>query len=88
MEARLGARLLNRTTRKQSLTAIGKSYYDRCKVALAEVDWADAIADEARGKPRRLLRVNAPVSFGAHCVTPVVARYLNSHTLIGDKHRS
>ncbi|RNJ46241.1 LysR family transcriptional regulator [Mesorhizobium erdmanii] len=79
LEARLGARLLNRTTRKQSLTVIGKSYYDRCKVALAEVDWADAIADEARGKPRGLLRVNAPVSFGAHCVTPVVARYLSSH---------
>jgi len=79
LEARLGARLLNRTTRKQSLTVIGKAYYDRCKVALAEVDWADAIADEARGKPRGLLRVNAPVSFGAHCVTPVVARYLSRH---------
>lgn len=79
LEARLGARLLNRTTRKQSLTAIGKSYYDRCKVALAEVDWADAIADEARGKPRGLLRVNAPVSFGAHSVTPVVARYLRRY---------
>ena len=76
LEARLGTRLLNRTTRKQSLTVIGKSYYDRCKVALAEVDWADAIADEARGKPRGLLRVNAPVSFGTHSLTPVVARFL------------
>jgi DNA-binding transcriptional LysR family regulator len=79
LEARLGTRLLNRTTRKQSLTVIGKSYYDRCKVALAEVDWADAIADEARGKPRGLLRVNAPVSFGTHSLTPVVARYLSDH---------
>jgi DNA-binding transcriptional LysR family regulator len=79
LEARLGTRLLNRTTRKQSLTVIGKSYYDRCKVALAEVDWADAIADEARGKPRGLLRVNAPVSFGTHSLTPVVARYLSGH---------
>ncbi len=79
LEARLGARLLNRTTRKQSLTTIGKSYYDRCKVALAEVDWADAIAEETRGKPRGLLRVNAPVSFGTHSLSPVVARYLRSH---------
>jgi DNA-binding transcriptional LysR family regulator len=79
LEARMGTRLLNRTTRKQSLTVIGKSYYDRCKVALAEVDWADAIADEARGKPRGLLRINAPVSFGTHSLTPVVARYLRSH---------
>ena len=79
LEARLGTRLLNRTTRKQSLTEIGKSYYDRCKVALAEVDWADAIADEARGTPRGILRVNAPVSFGTHSLTPVVARYLGGH---------
>ncbi|MDQ0391797.1 LysR family transcriptional regulator [Labrys monachus] len=79
LEARMGTRLLNRTTRKQSLTVIGKSYYDRCKVALAEVDWADAIADEARGKPRGLLRVNAPVSFGTHSLTPVIARYLSDH---------
>ena len=82
LEARLGARLLNRTTRKQSLTVVGQSYYDRCKVALAEVDWADAIADEARGKPRGLLRVNAPVSFGTHSLTPVVARYLSDHASV------
>lgn len=79
LEARLGSRLLNRTTRKQSLTEIGKSYYDRCKVALAEVDWADAIAEEAKGTPRGLLRVNAPVSFGTHSLTPLVARFLSGH---------
>ena len=79
LEARLGTRLLNRTTRKQHLTEIGKTYYERCKVALAEVDWADALADEARGKPRGRLRINAPVTFGAYTVTPLVANYLHRY---------
>lgn len=73
LEGRLGTRLLNRTTRKQSLTEIGRAYYDRCKAVLAEAAWADALADEARGRPRGRLRVNAPVSFGAHSLTPLVA---------------
>ena len=76
LEARLGTRLLNRTTRKQSLTEIGKTYYDRCRLVLAEADWADALADEAKGKPRGRLRINAPVSFGAQSLTPLVTRYL------------
>jgi DNA-binding transcriptional LysR family regulator len=79
LESRLGARLLNRTTRRQSLTHIGKAYYDRCKLVLAEADWADSLADEAKGAPRGRLRVNAPVSFGTHSLTPVIARYLRQH---------
>lgn len=79
LESRLGARLLNRTTRRQSLTEIGKAYYDRCKLVLAEADWADSLADEAQGAPQGRLRVNAPVSFGAHSVTPVIARYLRQY---------
>jgi DNA-binding transcriptional LysR family regulator len=79
LESRLGARLLNRTTRRQSLTDIGKTYYDRCKVMLANVDWADALADEAKGAPRGRLRINAPVSFGTHSLTPVIGRYLRQY---------
>lgn len=79
LEARMGTRLLNRTTRRQSLTEIGKTYYDRCKLALAEVDWADALADEAKGTPRGRLRINAPVSFGAHSLVPVITRYLERY---------
>ncbi|MHC2437495.1 LysR family transcriptional regulator [Bradyrhizobium sp. USDA 4451] len=79
LETRLGTRLLNRTTRRQSLTDIGKAYYDRCKLVLADADWADSLADEAKGAPRGRLRINAPVSFGAHSLTPVIARYLRQH---------
>ena len=79
LESRLGARLLNRTTRRQSLTDIGKAYYDRCKLVLADADWADSLADEAKGAPRGRLRVNAPVSFGTHSLTPVITRYLRQY---------
>ena len=44
LEQRLGARLLNRTTRRQSLTDIGHAYYERCRTVLAEADAADALA--------------------------------------------
>jgi DNA-binding transcriptional LysR family regulator len=79
LESRLGARLINRTTRRQSLTDVGKAYYDRCKLVLADADWADSLADETKGTPRGRLRVNAPVSFGTHSLTPVVTRYLRRH---------
>lgn len=79
LESRLGARLLNRTTRRQSLTEMGKAYYERCKVVLADAEWADALADEAQQAPRGRLRINAPVSFGTHTLTPVVGRYLRRY---------
>ena len=81
LETRLGARLLNRTTRRQSLTEIGRTYHERCRQVLAEADWADAVAEEARGVPRGRLRINAPVSFGPSLV-PVLARYLRQHPRI------
>jgi DNA-binding transcriptional LysR family regulator len=79
LEARLATSLLNRTTRRQSLTEIGKTYYERCKAVLAEADWADAAADNATGIPRGLLRINAPLSFGTHTLTPLVVRYLQKY---------
>ncbi|WP_029624078.1 LysR family transcriptional regulator [Sphingomonas sp. PAMC 26617] len=82
LEARIGARLLNRTTRRQSLTEIGKTYYDRCKLVLADAEWADSLADEARGEPRGRLRINAPVTFGTHSLMPLVTRYLQRHQAV------
>ncbi|WP_162042188.1 LysR substrate-binding domain-containing protein [Undibacterium sp. YM2] len=79
LESRLGTRLINRTTRRQSLTDIGKAYYDRCKMVLADADWADSLADEVKGAPKGRLRINAPVSFGTYALTPVIARYLRQY---------
>jgi DNA-binding transcriptional LysR family regulator len=64
LEARIGVQLLNRTTRRLSLTEEGRAYYERCLRILADVEEAEREAGEATGKPRGTLRLSAPVSFG------------------------
>ncbi len=79
LETRLGVRMLNRTTRSQGLTETGRTYYERCRIVLAEVEAADARAGNARAEPHGRLRISAPVTFGAHSLAPVVARYMRDH---------
>jgi|SRR5882724_9905998 len=76
LEERIGAKLMNRTTRQQSLTEVRRIYYERCKQLLADADAADACADEMRAVPRGVLKIHAPVSFGSQCLTPALANYL------------
>ena len=79
LEHRVGTALLNRTTRKQSLTEFGRCYLERCRQIVADVEEADALAAEVRAHPRGTLRVNAPVSFGTSSLTPLVTRFLRAH---------
>lgn len=79
LEDRLGTALLHRTTRRQSLTDVGRAYYDRCKQLLSDVDAADSIAQDMRSQPKGVLRVNAPVTFGAFSLAPFVTRYLDRY---------
>lgn len=75
LEDRLGARLLNRTTRKVSLTEVGRAYYDRCVQILADIEQADDIAGALQSTPRGTLRIYT----ATHIVTfiaPVVAEFL------------
>ncbi|TGQ52647.1 LysR family transcriptional regulator [Mesorhizobium sp. M1C.F.Ca.ET.193.01.1.1] len=72
LEEHLGVRLLNRTTRRQSLTDFGRAYYERCRIVLAEAQAADALAAEQLSEPRGKLRVTMPAHFGRHCVTPIL----------------
>jgi len=76
IEERLGARVLHRTTRRQSLTEVGKLYYDRCKRAIAEVELAESSGSELHASPKGQLRIVAPVSFGSHSLVPALAGYL------------
>jgi DNA-binding transcriptional LysR family regulator len=76
LEQHLGVRLLNRTTRRQHLTEIGASYYERVKIILAEVESAEGLAAETRAVPRGRLRVNASVTFGVHALAPRLPEYL------------
>ncbi|TCT86767.1 DNA-binding transcriptional LysR family regulator [Gibbsiella quercinecans] len=76
LEARLGARLLNRTTRRQSLTDIGRNYYERCKIVLAEAETADAVALEMKTSPSGIIKVNAPLTFGSYSLPRFIDGYL------------
>lgn len=77
LETRLGTVLINRTTRRQHLTDIGRSYYERCKRVLAEAEAADAIALEMKATPSGVIRVNAPVTFGSSALAPFITQYLD-----------
>src|SRR5690349_7127585 len=65
VEAHLGVRLLNRTTRRLSLTEAGHDYYQRAAQVLALVEEAEHAASHDAATPRGTLRVNTSVSFGA-----------------------
>lgn len=79
LEQHLGIRLINRTTRRQHLTEVGSQFYERCRNILAEVESAEALAAETRAVPRGKLKINAPVSFGIHALTPKLPKYLGAH---------
>lgn len=76
LEERLGARLLNRTTRSLSLTDVGASFYERCREALAQLDHAESEVSESRGIPRGRLRVDVPVSLGRRIIVPALPRFI------------
>jgi DNA-binding transcriptional LysR family regulator len=78
LEERLGARLLNRTTRKVTLTDIGKTYYDRCTQILADIEQADDIAGAMQSTPRGTLRIYTNTHI-VPFVAPVVAEFLNTY---------
>ena len=75
LEDRLGARLLNRTTRRLSLTEVGRAYYDRCAVVLDDILAAEQAVTELSDTPRGTLRLNAPMSFGIRYLAPAVAEF-------------
>lgn len=64
LEDHLGARLLNRTTRRLSMTNVGEDFLARARTILADVVEAEAMAGQSAAKPTGLLRVSAPLSFG------------------------
>jgi len=78
LEDRLGARLLHRTTRKVSLTEVGKTYYDRCTQILADLEQADDIAGSSQSIPRGTLRIYTATHIVQY-VAPVVAEFLASY---------
>jgi len=81
LERELGARLLNRTTRRQSLTEDGRLYLERARRVLADLDEADRLIAVQHAEPSGTLSVTAPVLFGHMHVAPAVARFLQRYPL-------
>ncbi len=75
LEARLGVRLLNRTTRRISLTDEGASYHEACNRILAEIEEADAAASARLVEPEGALKVALPASFGHLHIAPLVPHF-------------
>src|SRR6516162_8155724 len=75
LEERLGVRLLNRSTRKISLTEVGQAYYQRCVQILGDLEDADQVALAMQSKPRGSLRLNASVAIPS-LIAPVVAEFV------------
>src|SRR4051812_19181871 len=74
LEERVGARLLQRTTRKLSLTDVGRIYYEHCVRIVAELEEAQLAVTQLQSTPKGLLRLTAPVTFAP--LGPILAEYL------------
>src|SRR6478735_5353917 len=83
LEQRLGARLLQRTTRQVTLTDAGSRYLERVRRILADVEEAEQAVEGERTRPGGRLVISAPVGFGRLHVSPVVSAYLKRFPEVG-----
>src|SRR3546814_19189352 len=75
LEARLGAQLLHRTTRKLGLTEAGNVYYEHSQRIARELDEAESAVSQLQGGPRGWLRVTAPYSLGIARIAPLLGDF-------------
>jgi DNA-binding transcriptional LysR family regulator len=79
LEDRLGARLLNRTTRRLALTEVGRAFYERAARIVAEAEEAELAVTRLQATPRGTLRINAPVSFGTAHLAPALIDFMKRY---------
>lgn len=82
LEDRLGARLLERTTRRQSLTDAGRVYYEDAKRALEYMRIAETSVERLRASPSGTLRISAPITFGSCVIAPLAATFQQLYPLV------
>jgi DNA-binding transcriptional LysR family regulator len=75
LEEHLGTRLLNRTTRKLSLTETGREFYERCVQIITDVEEAEQVAGQMTSTPRGVLKVTVPLSYGQHHLAAIIGEY-------------
>jgi DNA-binding transcriptional LysR family regulator len=82
LEQLLGARLLDRTTRRVTPTEAGLAYFERCNAILAQVEETEAQVSRLHDEPRGVLRVNAPMSFGTMYLGDAIADFMALYTAL------
>ena len=82
LEAHLDARLLNRTTRRLSLTETGQAFFERCVQLLADLEDAETAVSSASIVPRGTLRITCSATFGARHLAPAIAAFAGRHPQI------
>ncbi|RZT42126.1 LysR family transcriptional regulator [Cupriavidus agavae] len=88
LEKRLGATLLQRTTRQRALTDAGAEYAERCREILALVDEAEASLSQTTSTPKGRLRIQCMASFGQHYVAPILANFFAKYPQLTVEYRS
>jgi len=79
LEAHLGVRLLNRTTRRVRPTEHGSAFYEACQDVLASLERAEATVADAGRLPRGILRITAPLGFGRQILAPILPDFRDEH---------
>lgn len=84
LETHLGARLLQRDTRKQRLTEVGAAYLDECRRVFEQIRHAESVAERLRddAQPTGRLRITAPLTLGGSAVATVIAEFLQRYPAI------
>jgi len=75
LEARLGVRLIERTTRRFRVTEVGQAFYDRCRIVALDVEQADAVAAEAKNEPHGVIRFSCPTGL-VESLSPTLPQFL------------
>lgn len=79
LEERLGARLIQRSTRRLTLTEVGENFYRSCKSVLADLADAESAASATTLNPTGTLRITASLSFSVHHISPLLREYTNRY---------
>jgi len=82
MESRVGVALVNRTTRRMSLTQEGELYLEHARRILGEIDDMEQLLGVSKAMPKGLLRVNATLGFGRSHVAPLISRFVRKHPAV------
>ena len=79
LEAHLGGRLLNRTTRRVSTTESGRLYFERCKDILFNLEEADGVVSGQSEEPRGTLRISVPTNFASRHIVPLASEFMQTY---------